>query len=110
MGIFSAVSSSGARLTAVTIGFDEHSLAQQMLALGETLTKYPQLAPNKRPAAAHGIQQFSSKLLQRVKRDKRLTMRCSEPPAAWMSTFHVVTTSGKQPRALPPAVAELVSR
>ena len=52
MGIFSVVSTSGVRFTAVTIAFDEDSLAHAMLELGEQLIDYPQLAPNRRPAAA----------------------------------------------------------
>ena len=39
-----------------------------------------------------------------------LTMRCSEPRAALMCSSGVVTTCTEQPRALSPAVAELVSR
>jgi hypothetical protein len=110
MGIFSAVRSRGARLTAVTIGFDEDSLAHAMLELGEQLTAYAQLAPNKRPAAAREIRQRSDQLLQRVKRDKRLTKRCSEPPPAPMRTFALVRSSGLRPHAHSAPVADLVSR
>ena len=37
-------------------------------------------------------------------------MRCSEPRAALMSSFGVAAIFSEQPRALSPAVAELVSR
>jgi hypothetical protein len=41
---------------------------------------------------------------------KGLTKRCSEPRAALMRSFGVITTCSEQPPALSPAVAELVSR
>lgn len=73
MAIFSVATVNGVQVTAIAIGFDENSVARAMINIGEQLIEYPQLAANKRPAAARKIQQSSYQLLQRVEHAKRLT-------------------------------------
>lgn len=69
--VFSVTTTSGARLSAVTVDLDQDSLCIALMNVGGSMVNYAKLPESKRPQAAAEIERECIRLLQRVAHNKR---------------------------------------